>query len=250
MKTPGIYRIVNKLNGKSYVGSAVNITRRWGEHRSMLRHNKHHSPHLQNAWNKYGEESFEFDLILEIKEKENLIPWEQIWLDVLNPEYNVCKVAGSTLGRKHSTETKLKIGAAGKGKAHSEQTKAKISAILKGKSKIFSDEHKSKIGAAQKGNTKALGYKHSEEARAKMSAAQKGKVLSEETKAKMRVAKQTKVRATREDGLIIYFDSFKDADSSGFIRQNIRIAIKKGRKYKGFLWEKEPCTPTTTEVSQ
>jgi len=50
----GIYQIKNTLNGKFYVGSAVNIKQRWSTHISSLNKNNHHSGHLQNAWNKYG----------------------------------------------------------------------------------------------------------------------------------------------------------------------------------------------------
>lgn len=48
----GIYEIVNTINGKRYVGSAVSLKRRWVDHRRDLRAGKHHSRHLQNAWAK------------------------------------------------------------------------------------------------------------------------------------------------------------------------------------------------------
>ena len=59
-KISGIYKIVNTVNGKKYVGSAVDIKRRWQAHKLRLRKNNHHSPKLQNAWNKHGESSFTF----------------------------------------------------------------------------------------------------------------------------------------------------------------------------------------------
>ncbi len=52
-----VYTIKNVINNKIYIGSAVNIKKRWHEHRNLLNNNnnnKHHSPILQNAWNKYG----------------------------------------------------------------------------------------------------------------------------------------------------------------------------------------------------
>ena len=56
----GIYKIVNKVNGKYYVGGSKNIHKRWLEHKGLLRRNIHDNGHLQNAWNKYGEATFDF----------------------------------------------------------------------------------------------------------------------------------------------------------------------------------------------
>lgn len=89
----GIYSISNTVNGKLYVGSTNNISVRWNKHRALLRHNKHQNTHLQSAWNKYGEESFEFSIIEECS-IESLIEREQYFIDKLGPEYNQTKVAG------------------------------------------------------------------------------------------------------------------------------------------------------------
>jgi predicted GIY-YIG superfamily endonuclease len=56
----GVYIINNKLNGHNYIGSSINIKQRFAQHKSTLRHNTHRNQHLQNAWNKYGEENFDF----------------------------------------------------------------------------------------------------------------------------------------------------------------------------------------------
>jgi len=108
----GIYKITNKINGKFYIGSTSNklgFNKRWQKHKRELNINKHSNLHLQNAWNKYGETSFSFE-ILETCEKEKCIEKEQFYIDTLNPQYNICKIAGSTLGKKHSIETRIKIG--------------------------------------------------------------------------------------------------------------------------------------------
>jgi len=107
----GIYRIKNKSNNKLYIGSTSNklgFKERWKMHRRDLRGNKHCNDYLQKSWNKYGEDQFEFE-ILEICEKHECVDKEQNYINDLNPEYNICKVAGSSLGRKHSAETKIKI---------------------------------------------------------------------------------------------------------------------------------------------
>jgi group I intron endonuclease len=67
-----------------------------------------HSRHLQPAWNKYGQGAFQFQVLI-LCDKPSLLLYEQIALDALSPEYNVLKVAGNSLGRKATRETKSKI---------------------------------------------------------------------------------------------------------------------------------------------
>src|SRR3989304_1436717 len=67
-KISGIYKIINKTNGKYYVGSSNDIIGRWFTHKSQLNRNNHCNPHLQRAWNKYGKDNFEF-IIVEEKKK-------------------------------------------------------------------------------------------------------------------------------------------------------------------------------------
>ena len=109
-----VYKILNKANNKLYIGSALNIKKRWAAHRAGLRHNRHKNFHLQRAWNKYGEDSFEF-IILEYCEKEERLIREQFYLDTLKPYgdagYNLTSVAGSNSGYKHTAETRAKVSA-------------------------------------------------------------------------------------------------------------------------------------------
>jgi group I intron endonuclease len=104
----GVYEIKNKLNNHRYIGSSVNILSRFSGHKYDLHKNKHHSTYLQRAWNKYGESNFEFN-ILETCEpvKDTLLFIEQKYLD-LKPEYNICKIAGNSMGVKHSKEFCIK----------------------------------------------------------------------------------------------------------------------------------------------
>lgn len=210
-KVAGIYEIVNTVNGHRYVGSAVNIQKRWKEHKNLLLCGKHHSLHLQNAWNKYGMDCFIFGLI-EQCEESLLIQREQCSLDSLHPEYNIAKVAGSSLGIKRrpesiektaaahrgkpgprrgcvlSEEIRAKMSTAKKGHKASEETKAKmrassrhtgctdehyakLSVLFTGKP--LSEEHKKKLSIAHMGNTSALGHKVSDEVKAILSTATK-----------------------------------------------------------------------------
>jgi group I intron endonuclease len=112
-KTSGVYSITNTKNKKRYIGSAVNIERRWMTHRAYLRGGVHHSRHLQNAWNHYGEKAFSFE-ILTTCEPDDLITQEQFWIDAFQAAdsrygYNTAPIAGSSRGRKASAETRSKL---------------------------------------------------------------------------------------------------------------------------------------------
>jgi len=83
----GIYKIINKINGKYYVGSSVNIKLRWRKHIEALKRNQHRNRYLQRAWNKYGEPSFEF-VICENAPINQLTILEQQYLDIAQLELN------------------------------------------------------------------------------------------------------------------------------------------------------------------
>jgi len=129
-----IYCILNKISLKRYIGSTSNFTKRKNTHLRELRDNTHHSTILQSSWNKYGEENFEFLILEKIDQKEDLILREQWWIDNTPSQYNICKKAGSCLGRKHSEESKKKIAFYNSNlRQFSEETRKKISESKKGK---------------------------------------------------------------------------------------------------------------------
>lgn len=105
-KESGIYKIINLINNRIYIGSAVNLRYRNIHHYHFLSLNKHHSITLQRAWNKYKEQNFKFEILELVKDKSQLISREQYYIDLLKPEYNILKIAGSRLGSKHSKETR------------------------------------------------------------------------------------------------------------------------------------------------
>lgn len=161
----GIYQIVNTTNGKRYIGSAARIEKRWAEHRRGLKKGVHHSRHLQSSWAKHGEGVFRFE-VLEFCGAQALLTREQHYLDVLRPEFNICKIAGSTLGRIHGPETRAKIAAKAVGRKappRSTEYRAKMSAAHKGRGKsadhmaalqagrgrqVFTDDRKAKIATS------------------------------------------------------------------------------------------------------
>jgi group I intron endonuclease len=80
-KISGIYVIKNKINSKVYVGSSKSVYYRWaGQHKPRLKKSKHENVHLQHAWDKYGENNFEF-LILEECEASALLAREEYWIE-------------------------------------------------------------------------------------------------------------------------------------------------------------------------
>lgn len=118
-QTSGIYKIVHLSTGRIYVGSAANLSKRYGEHWRDLRANRHANRYLQNAWNKYGQDAFSFVVIEEI-----FIPFllerEQLWIDKLHAcdrrkGFNLSPTAGSSRGVKHSEESRRRMGEGRKG---------------------------------------------------------------------------------------------------------------------------------------
>lgn len=158
--TSAIYSITNTANGKRYVGSAVALSRRFAQHKSDLRLGRHCSVKLQRAWDKHGPNAFVFEVLEVVSDKSCLIAREQYWIDLNNAAdpskgYNVLTVAGSSLGFRHTDESRAKMR------------------------REFSPEHRANIATAGKGRVP------SPEARAKQSAVMAGKPKSAETRANM-----------------------------------------------------------------
>lgn len=79
-----IYQITNKVNKKIYIGSTNNLEKRISQHITQLNHNAHCNKHLQAAWNKYGKENFNFE-VLETVPFEMQFQKEQEYLNILCP---------------------------------------------------------------------------------------------------------------------------------------------------------------------
>ena len=134
----GVYIIHNNKNGKIYIGSTVDIRKRWRTHKSLLCRDKHSNTHLQSAWNLYGEASFEFGVLEYLDDPEELHLAEQFWMDIYRLEgkalYNYGLVARCPL----------------LGRSPSEETRQKQSRAMRGK--VFSQEHRRKLSEADIGN--------------------------------------------------------------------------------------------------
>lgn len=161
-----IYKITCLPTGKVYIGSAFNLKRRWKEHQYHLRRKTHHNIYLQNAWDKYGENTFLFEVIEEC-EKEILVGREQFWVNQYqsaNPDlgFNIASVISAPMaGRQHSAETRSKISIAQKGVPAPQR------------SRVRPPEEIEKVAATQRGR------KRPPEIGLKISASKKGKPLTE-----------------------------------------------------------------------
>ena len=103
----GVYMFFNLVNGNSYIGSSVNLARRFRVHISCVGTVK--LP-LYRSISKYGPNNFVY-LILQYceKEQEVCLALEQYYLDLWKPKYNILKIAGSSKGYKHTKETLKKM---------------------------------------------------------------------------------------------------------------------------------------------
>lgn len=142
----GIYIITNTLTGKSYIGSSIRVSVRMAQHKRALRGRYHDNKKLQRSWDKYGKCNFVFAVVELTDEPMEVAALEQRWIDTLDclgdDGFNLCPVAGSCAGFKHSEETIQKR------KGRTPWNKG----ISGYKTKPATAERKQKISAAQLGS--------------------------------------------------------------------------------------------------
>lgn len=221
MKTVGIYSITNLKNNKVYIGSTKNFERRYYYHLNDLKNNRHFNIHLQRAYNIDLEKSFIYELIEKCDESE-LIKKEEYYIEKFNScdekfGYNINSKSDrppSWLGKKHSSETKEKIGEKSKGRVCSEYVKKISSETHKGKK--ISDENKlflKKLNSSEKnpmyGKTayeiwiKKYGEKIADEKleswKNNISESNKGRIISDETREK--ISKSNKGKSLSKESI-------------------------------------------------
>ncbi|MDN4593204.1 GIY-YIG nuclease family protein [Polycladomyces subterraneus] len=136
--TIGIYSIINKANGKRYIGMSVDIENRWRVHVWMLRNGVHPNEKLQNAWDKYGESK----MALEILERFDTVDIEPNgsaekhfieMYDSFRNGYNKSLGGDGTVGFIHDPirlkklSEKMKGNKHGLGKKRSDETRRNLS---------------------------------------------------------------------------------------------------------------------------
>lgn len=174
--TCGVYAVRCGVTGKFYIGSSINVSARLAAHRVSLREGSHHNSYLQNAWNKYGDNSFTFKALRVGFRSLRLARMFEALLIKSFGDFNIAEV--DLLGNAgHSEETRAKIGAKHRGKVISVELRKHWSDVRKGRP------------AHNKG------VSPSAETRAKMSSARTGLKRSPEAIAKF---KETRARQKQE----------------------------------------------------
>ena len=185
--TSGIYKISCSTTGKFYIGSSINIPRRFKQHISSLINKTHDNRYLQSAWDKYGEASFVLSILFYYEPSE-LIFIEQRCIDILKPDFNICvKVVNSHLGVQRSDITKQRLRESKLGKTLSIEHRESIRKATLGNTSAlgykYTPEQKKAASLSRIGNTNAKGHKLSAEARDKISKGNKGRNITDAHKA-------------------------------------------------------------------
>lgn len=204
-QTPSIYQIRHIESGRVYVGSAINPRDRLTAHKYELRKGTHHSQYLQHAWNKYGAAAFAFEIIEPVLLIEDLIIREQYWIDALRAAdrqygFNIYPTAGSSLGAKHTEETRAEMSARRKAEGATPVMRAKRSeyakamwadpvyrALRTAQAKAYADTPKARAAMSERNKARA----NNPEAWAKQSAKSKSMWSNPEWKAKQVAARST-----------------------------------------------------------
>jgi group I intron endonuclease len=202
MRYKAVYKISFKGTNRFYIGSTSNTQERRGEHLRLLRRKEHANPIVQNVFDKYGEQSFIFEIIEQLPENFNgddIKKAEQKWLDLYYDNQNLCmnilSEATSSKGRKVSEETKRKISFALKGRKIHPNTLARLKDRTKNPFAKSGKDHPA-YGIPMPEHVKAIlrnavvGRPRSEEHRKNLGKAHKGFRHSEQSKQKMSLSRR------------------------------------------------------------
>ena len=174
----GIYMWTNLLTGDMYIGQSIDLSKRFRKYFTISYIKSRKELIISRALIKYGYDNFSVS-ILEYCDRCDLTAREQHYLDKFNPQYNILKIAGSSLGFKQSEETRLKISKALKGiytgdksalfgRFHTEETKKRMSLSKAGENNpLYGKTHNE--NAKELMRQRALNRKHSCETKDKMS---------------------------------------------------------------------------------
>lgn len=203
----GIYQIQSIIKPERiYIGCSINIPNRWHDHLKTLKQNKHCNSKLQNHYNKYGKNDLVFSILV-LCDKDDLLIVEQYYIDVTNPYFNICKIAGITLGYKHTEETKKYLSKIRMGK----------DPWNKNKTGIYSEEMLSKMSLLR------LGKKQTKQQINHASDARRKPILQYD----------------KDNGFVKEWDSAKTAGKElGLSTGGICSALRGRRNYTGgYIWK-------------
>lgn len=186
----GIYYIQNLTNSKIYIGQSRDMSYRLNAHRWCLRgKTPHRNPHLQHAWNKYGEKSFRFGMLEECAE-DKLDEREILYIKHFRQRGSGCYNcdSGGSSGYIFTDDVRARISAAISGENN--PMYGKRGSDAPGWKRKWSQESRDKISKNRKGKCAGedhpfFGDKFPQETRQKAIAAITGKPRSEETRRKL-----------------------------------------------------------------
>lgn len=148
MEIRGVYSILHAESGRRYVGSSVNVRRRWTQHLRPLRKGRHPNVYLQAAWSRYGESAFSFEILEEVSAPAPLAEREKVWVEKFAA---LDRGRGFNLrepGKEMPDEARAAISAANRRKLSKEHCEA-ISQGRRGMK--FTDEHRAAIKRVKTG---------------------------------------------------------------------------------------------------
>ena len=133
-----VYCLINKINGHAYVGSSINLSSRMRNYlnNTFLKSKQNINIPIVNALLKYDQLNFTL-LLMEYVEAESLTIRETFYISLLMPYYNVLKQGYSSLGYKHTEETKQLLSKLAKNRIHSDKTKSLIARAMIGENNPF-----------------------------------------------------------------------------------------------------------------
>lgn len=134
----GVYCLINKVNGRSYVGSSINLASRMRNYlnKAFLKSKENANMPITKSLLKYDYSNFTL-WILEYVKPEFLTSRETFYITRVIPYYNVLKQGYSSLGYTHTEETKKLLSELAKNRTHSEKTKGLIARAVTGDNNPF-----------------------------------------------------------------------------------------------------------------
>lgn len=239
LEQTGIYKIQNKVNGRFYIGSASVTGRktfngfrtRWTGHIYYLNKGNHKNKILQQAWNKYGGDKFEFSII-EVCEPDLCLEKEQYYLDFYwNSEllYNTNPFVDSPRNPNRDTEYI---------KQYNSRTKAKTYTLQDPEGNIVTITNMKKF-CEEKGLAKSRMYDVA-----------KGKQDTHAGWSRIGYVPPEKHKLLSPNGKLYEFDNIKNfAKEHNLIDCNLVEVLNKNRKHhKGWSRPDSPYKPKEYKV--
>ena len=229
-KVCGIYKISCDKVSVVYIGQSIDIYTRWKQHKTQLKHNRHTNSYLQNIYNKYGVDTFNYE-VLEVCSLKNIDERERFWISFyggVESKRNCNWESGGHHHKKFSIELKQRQSLSHKGQHSSPNTEFQKGIIPWNKGKKTSEESKEKLRASH------LGLKVKEETKKKISQTLKGKIVGKD-----RYNAQPLSCYDKNGTLVKDYDTFKDASLDIGVRpSSIAKAIRKNKMCKGLYWKR------------